>query len=1009
MCGIAGILAYRENSDPVSLEELRTVRESMIFRGPDDFGEWISSDGRVALAQRRLAIIDLTPTGAQPMMSGSGRCTIVFNGEIYNYRSLRNELEGLGRRFQSNSDTEVLLHLYEEYGEDMVHRLRGMFAFAIWDNHRRGIFLARDCFGIKPLYFSDNGKTLRFASQVKALLASGQVDISPEPAGHAGFFLWGYVPDPFTLYRGIRSLSAGTCMWIGLEGLKRQYGYRAVKDLGSDESCDPQVVSKDERIPILRETLADSVRHHLIADVPVGIFLSSGLDSSTILALASEQESKLHAVTVGFEEYRRGPYDETMLAADVARQYGAYHHTVWIKRQDFLDHRERILQHMDQPSIDGVNTYFVSLAANRAGLKVALSGLGGDELFGSYPSFRDVPRLAKLLQFLSTGSKLGGIFRKFSSPILKIFTSPKYAGLFEYGGSVPGAYLLRRALFMPWELDALLDSEAAAEGLRDLQTLERLADTISGLENSWTMNSILETCWYMRNQLLRDADWAGMAHSVEIRVPFVDKCVVASIRAMRMRGIHYSKTEMALTPKQPLPRSVLHRKKTGFATPIGEWMLSNLNERNTDRSKRGWARYIAKEMHICRPTSEAIGIPEPGKDDNDICERFASSSKSERGHSVAKTVADEPHRILVYRISQLGDMIVSLPAMWAIRSHFPKAQISLLCEYRPNRREQSWNLVNGTGLINKFESYPAKLSFLDFYLAPFHMLMLLVHLRRQRYDAVIYLAPSLRSEKQTNRDRKYFRAAGITRFIGFNTTYDIEKTNLEKPLPVVPHEADLLLQRLANDGIPVPEPGKGCMEFGLSDAEKNAVTNWLRLMPSDRGRPWIAVGPASRMPAKMWPIERYACVVQRLITQHDIWPVVFGGPEDACIGDRLIREWRRGYNACGRLSLRESVAAIARSTIYLGNDTATMHMASAMGVPCVALFSAREAPGQWYPYHEPQHVFRAAVPCEGCKVTTCSEHQNNCMKKIGIEEVYEICSNFIKSQIFKLSSKQSMQ
>ena len=213
MCGIAAIFNYR-TGQPVDHAELIAVRDHMSARGPDGAGEWYSADQRVGLGHRRLSIIDLSPTGAQPMANTDGTLVVTFNGEIYNYRELRSQLEQQGCRFRSASDTEVLLHLYEREGREMVHKLRGMYAFALWDSRKQGLFLARDPFGIKPLYCADDGKTLRIASQVKALLAGGGVDTSPEPAGHVGFFLWGHVPSPYTLYRGIRGLTAGTTLWV---------------------------------------------------------------------------------------------------------------------------------------------------------------------------------------------------------------------------------------------------------------------------------------------------------------------------------------------------------------------------------------------------------------------------------------------------------------------------------------------------------------------------------------------------------------------------------------------------------------------------------------------------------------------------------------------------------------------------------------------------------------------------------------------------------------------------
>jgi asparagine synthase (glutamine-hydrolysing) len=990
MCGIVGIVAYKDAA-PVDREELRIIRDFMRPRGPDGEGEWFSPDMRVGLGQRRLAIIDLSPSGAQPMENAEGTRAIIFNGEIYNYRVLRQELESHGRVFRSHSDTEVLLQLYEQFGPSMVHKLRGMFAFAIWDSVRQGIFMARDPFGIKPLYYADDGKTLRFASQVKALLKSRQIDISAEAAGHVGFFLWGYVPDPFTLYRGIRALTAGTSMWVGFNGEKEIIHYQDAANFLANPSPSICVNCEQEKLELCQSTLADSVRHHLIADIPVGVFLSSGLDSSALTAIASAETPQLRTVTLGFEEYRGTELDETIVAQQISDRFHTNHQTVWIGKKDFERHREKILESMDRPSIDGINSYFVSLAAKTAGLKVALSGLGGDELFGSYPSFRDVPRLAKIIPSFARKRSWGQAFRKLSVPVFRSLTSPKYASLFEYGGSYPGAYLLRRALYLPWELDSFLDAELIREGLQDLRTMERLEKVITGIKDPQGIVTALEMSCYMRYQLLRDSDWAGMAHSVEIRVPFVDKEVVTTVAGMMHQGFRCSKLDMARAIKPALPKSVVERRKRSFSVPIRQWIASESPSKK-DRHSRRWACHIAQEFDFLSPNSSEFRNVAYGGNH--------SSSFRSATNSLQRVRPGKPrqNRILIYRIAQLGDLIVSLPAMSAIRGQFPDAHIALLCEYRPNGLK-AWTLLDGTGIVDRFESYPVGESLLSRWLRPLDFFLLFVRLRKGKYDTLVYLAPSIRTKKQIDRDRRFFQASGITRFIGFERFPDMSGIGQQKPLPAMPHEADLLLRRLEADRIQVPAEGCGRMDMHLGAAEESAVRDWLRKLPSDSGRSWIAIGPGSKMPSKMWPVDRYATVVRHLINRYDIWPVVFGGPADERIGERLLREWQRGYNACGRLDLRASAAAIKRTILYLGNDTGTMHMANAVGVPCVALFAARESPGQWYPYLEPRHVFRRALECEGCQLVVCAEKRNECLKGISAEEVTEVCCRFLPSAI----------
>jgi asparagine synthase (glutamine-hydrolysing) len=590
MCGIVALFAYGTSAPPVDPAELRQLCDRMTARGPDGAGEWLSPDGRVALGHRRLSIIDLRAVADQPMAYGDGRLRIVFNGEIYNYKELRRQLAEQGHVFRTESDTEVLLHLYDRHGQDMVRHLRGMYAFALWDEARGGLLLARDPFGIKPLYVADDGQTLRVASQVKSLVAGGRVDTSPEPAGHVGFFLWGNVPDPFTLFRGIRAVPAGTAMWLDRQ---RSHPPRPFFDLAEVfNEAPPAPADPRARAELLREALIDSVRHHLIADVPVGVFLSAGLDSTTITALASESGAgNLNTVTLGFREFQGGANDETELAEAVARKYGTHHQTRWVLGHDFVAERERLFAAMDQPSIDGVNTYFVAKAARETGLKVALSGLGGDELFGGYPSFRQIPRLVKALSPFAVVQWPGRIVRAATAGWLGALTSPKYAGLLEYGPTWGGAYLLRRSLFMPWELPELLPYPMVRAGLEKLQTSDELHATVARIENPRLKVSALELSWYMRHQLLRDSDWAGMAHSLEIRVPFVDIELVRRLAPLLASAAPPGKRDMADTPREKLPEPVLNRAKTGFVVPVRDWLLGE-DRKAGDRGLRGWAKRV---------------------------------------------------------------------------------------------------------------------------------------------------------------------------------------------------------------------------------------------------------------------------------------------------------------------------------------------------------------------------------------------------------------------------------
>src|SRR3989475_8750785 len=589
MCGIAAIFSYR-GGPPVVESELLSIRDRMTSRGPDGAGIWIAEDRFVGLAHRRLAIIDLSATGAQPMFDDTGKFCISFNGEIYNYRELREQLAKQGYCFRSSSDTEVLLHLYADQGMNMLDSLRGMYAFAIWDSLKKGLLLARDPYGIKPLYYADDGKTFRAASQVKALLAGEGVDTAPNPAGHAGFFLWGHVPDPHTLYRGIRAVPAGSFVWVERGKDRSETNFCSVPRIFAGAAPSK---GRNSYRQAIREALQDTVRRHLIADVPVGVFLSSGVDSTMVAALAAEEGGNLRTVTLGFDEYKGTPNDEAPLAEEVARLYGANHRTVRVTRRDFEDSFDHLMWSMDQPTIDGVNSYWMSRAARQCGLKVALSGLGGDELFGGYPSFREIPRLVKALRPFRPLKPLGRGFRIVSAPLLKHWTSPKYAGLFEYGGSYSGAYLLRRALFFPWGFTVGLGGGLAPQGWEQLQPIAAIERDIARVRSPRSRLACLESCWYMRNQLLRDSDWAGMAHSLEVRVPLVDIQLLRSTGKWIGNGHPPNKRMMLHAPLWPLPDDVFSRPKTGFTVPIRQWLPVGVYDRpQNHRGLRAWANVV---------------------------------------------------------------------------------------------------------------------------------------------------------------------------------------------------------------------------------------------------------------------------------------------------------------------------------------------------------------------------------------------------------------------------------
>jgi asparagine synthase (glutamine-hydrolysing) len=576
MCGINGIVRLGPGSPPIDRDEVIRTRNAMTSRGPDDAGAWISE--HASLASRRLAILDLSQAGHQPFATPEGRFLIVMNGEIYNFRELRQELAGEGVNFHSKTDTEVVLYLYLRHGPAMLPRLRGMFGLAIWDDDERRLFLARDPLGIKPLYYSLAGGLLRFASQVKALEAGGAIPPAIDPAGLAGFLLWGSVPEPWTIRRAVRAVPAGSWLELADGRLGEPVPYdRFSTPLG--EALEPVAA------------LEDSVRAHLVSDVPVAVFLSAGLDSGLIAALARRRlPAPPTTFTVRFDVLEGTPRDEGPLAAEVARTLGTRHIERRVGRADFADLWPAAVTAMDQPSIDGFNTYVVSQAAHEAGLKVVLSGLGGDELFGSYPSFRDVPAVMAAARRAALVPGLAAVWPALARGLAA--SRPKLRGLLRFGRTLPGAYFLRRGLFLPEELAGLIGRERAEEGLA---AYDPVADTAAALDGAggdpWTAVHTLETARYMRNQLLRDADWASMAHSVELRMPLVDAVLRRHLAAHRFEPARSrGKAALVRAAAPELPAALWARPKTGFYIPVMEWLEPG---RTDGRSLGGQSRRLA--------------------------------------------------------------------------------------------------------------------------------------------------------------------------------------------------------------------------------------------------------------------------------------------------------------------------------------------------------------------------------------------------------------------------------
>lgn len=591
MCGISGAFRFGDADRPVDPAVVVRLNEHQRSRGPDGVGVWSSKDKRIALGHRRLAIIDTSASGAQPMSDASGRWVITFNGEIYNYRELRAELEQLGCQFHTASDTEVLISVVARWGETGLLKLRGMYAFALWDSQQDELWLARDPYGIKPLYIAERDGMLWFASQARALATCAPINTEPSPAAVVGFYLWGYVPEPHAWWAGARHLPAGHVLRV-----RAGHPLPAPVEFASIQDC---YVNRP-RPPLpraeLHAAMLQSVRRHLVADVPIGLFLSAGVDSTALAALAGELGGRLKTITLGFAEYDGTADDEAPAAEATARLLKTDHTTVRISHAQFEELLHEFLAAMDQPTTDGLNTYLVSRAAASQGLKVALSGLGGDELFGGYPSFRQIPTLLKWRRRLPALAMIGRPMQKLLR-MAPMMMPPKSGGVLPLSATMSQAYLLRRALYLDYELAEVLDVATLRDGLEQLATTAAVGRAVNLLTDAdatdYAKVAALESGWYMRNQLLRDADWAGMAHGLEIRVPYADFALLRALGPAIASSVPPTKQDLA-NCIPGLPATLAARPKTGFTTPVRDWIRQTTG--TTARGLRGWAAYVDRQF-----------------------------------------------------------------------------------------------------------------------------------------------------------------------------------------------------------------------------------------------------------------------------------------------------------------------------------------------------------------------------------------------------------------------------
>lgn len=579
MCGLIGAFVRNE----ISMSPINRALENMHARGPDASG--VFEGNGVYLGHRRLAIMDLDARSNQPLRSTCGRYVIVFNGEIYNFHGLREGLESNGVIFKTNSDTEILVELFKQYGAEMLGKLHGMFAFIIWDIVECKAFVARDPYGIKPLYIAKISDGILIASQVKALTATGLVSGELSPEGQAGFWMLGSVPEPYTWFQDIQEVPAGHYFWVQNSEVTASHCWN---DIGYVwQSCPPSINLSDSEIENeVRLALRESVKRHLVSDVPVGIFLSGGIDSGVLAGLMVEVGVKsLKAVTITFEEFSGTPMDESPIASEIAGFYGIEHHVRRVSKEEFIEDYPKILEAMDQPTVDGINTWYASKAIAELGIKVAMSGVGGDELFLGYESFIKLPRLVKEWKKYS---KYPGV--KFLAHLFCFFqylrtSKSRWRYAPEWAKSIAGAWWLRRSIHTFCDLKKLMKKSNFQVDANHFSVESYIATKVGKLSDAPELAlAQIESVMYLRNQLLRDSDWASMCHSVELRTPFVDAHLLSNLKPFLSSFRRFpNKALLAQAPLKMLPYSIISRSKTGFGTPIQKW-LTELNDEKAANS-----------------------------------------------------------------------------------------------------------------------------------------------------------------------------------------------------------------------------------------------------------------------------------------------------------------------------------------------------------------------------------------------------------------------------------------
>ncbi len=917
MCGICGFTDYKNDY------LLGAMAASLRHRGPDEDG-FHYDGGRASLASRRLRIIDLD-TGRQPVSNEDGTVTVVFNGEIYNYRELREELRRKGHSFRTSSDTEVLVHLYEERGTELCSALRGMFAFALWDSGKGRLLLARDQFGIKPLYYAETGGSLFFASELKALLLCDRISRDLDPVALDAYFTLLRIPAPLTAFRAVKKLESG-CLLVregGRSEIKRYWDLR------------PEFPA--ETGGALRERLLaafdESVREQLVSDVPLGLLLSGGLDSSAIAYSLGAAGAPVTAFSAGFSG-ADSAYDETRKAALAASAFGLRHERLEITA-DAAEVCTRLAEGFDEPFADSsaIPTYLVTRAASGK-VKAALTGIGGDELFGGYPRHLGALHLRKYLMLprplRSAAAGAAGLLWESRGPR----NLAGWAKRFTKGGLLdfPKAYH-----YWCTFLDEKGKNELYSLDFRTALSGSRYAPPFLPPSPDEIMR--YELGGYLQDDLLALADRVSMMNSLELRVPFLDVRLAALTAGVTLS----EKTGGGLEPKRlmrrmlagRLPAELLSQRKMGFQAPVSRWLAEDLAGFMDDAlSPRALERsgYLDSSA-VARLRGDHLSGRRDHSDRLYSVLMFELWLRSLKGPAAAVSAlpVSSPRdfeKILLLNLGGLGDIVMMRPLLLALRSRFPAAKITLLT------LDRSASAARLLPELDAVESLAVRYK-LPTPLAALRGLLTLLRLRKERFPLLLnQLAVS------SPWGRRKLRFLNWILEPGFSAGRCIEDCPGLYDAPIYEREVedrsevDLSLRLLEPLGL---RPAGRNITFPVPP-EDSAWADAELCRRGLAGRFLIGLNPGSFRPSRRWPLERWLELARRMRARYpEAGFVVTTGPGEEKLSEALgsgERTWTPG----GALSAGQLAALLAKLSVYVTNDTGPMHLAAAVGTRVAAIF-----------------------------------------------------------------------